>query len=150
MSALETLGVFSPLHFDHRIHGEKGVLVLNLMGSLFARRNKLRRQATLFGVLALVFFPGLMLIGDHGNCLDSKYRLLERQFNLRFWYGLSTMERTRPTPKTHAIPSRHRQTQAATNGSRLPTRVLNPAPLFFSGAGSRRGTKTSEKSSRRD
>src|SRR5208282_5036450 len=39
--------------------------------------------------------------------------------------------------------------QAATNGSPHP-RVLNPAPLFLLGAGSRRGTRTSEKSRRRD
>jgi len=41
--------------------------------------------------------------------------------------------------------ARYRPAQTATNGSRIPSRVLNPAPLFLLGAGSRGGTNFLEK-----
>src|SRR5580658_6785869 len=128
MSALETLGVFSPFHFDHRIHGEKGVLVLNLMGSLFARRNKLRRQATLFGVLALVFFPGLMLIGDHGDCLQLQAYAFRPLVQSRKQTSRPTSRCWGSTDKENIRETRRRPRAGGDQRKPLFSRVLNPAP----------------------
>jgi hypothetical protein len=43
---------------------------LDFPSGFLAGRNEFRRQATLFSVLALIVFPGLMSVGDHGECLQ--------------------------------------------------------------------------------
>jgi len=59
-------------------------------------------------------------------------------------------------PRQHGAQKRRNNPTRRRSRGRRPTeaaffpRVLNPAPLFLLGAGSRRGTRTSEKSSRRD